>query len=86
MLGCGFAPPLDLACNDLARAHCNLLSQCSNDTDVTRIYGTLDTCVARLAASCVMTAQAQDSGADATRVEACVFAFQHNSCFDFFCE
>ncbi len=72
------------ACNDLATAACNKRQTCSAGTNITRVYGTMATCVEREALQCTISQSAPNTGATVTNLEACVAAYPAYSCEDFF--
>ncbi|HTQ02462.1 MAG TPA: hypothetical protein VMI54_01355 [Polyangiaceae bacterium] len=87
------APPASLdvtqACDDLARARCNLRVACTDAVEssgaaLLRAYGDMDTCLAREALQCQNQATASGSGATPTHVEGCVTAVESEACGDFF--
>ncbi len=82
--GCGFTTPANLACQDVATAHCNLLSRCSNGVTITRTYGSLANCIDRYVDSCSRGLQASNTGQTALGEERCAVAYQTESCTDSF--
>jgi hypothetical protein len=78
----GISP--DVACTDLATARCMKRSMCSDGASITRVYGTMQVCVAREKLSCVNGLAAQMTGRTTLQVEQCAQAWPAQSCTDFF--
>jgi len=83
-VGCGFSPPGDLACSDLAEVRCARQVSCSNGSILSRIYGDLATCQTRLADSCNADRMAPSTGETPSKIESCVIAYGDISCADLF--
>ena len=78
------APTIEQACNDIAQAQCTKRMTCSGGDSVTRVFGTMENCLAREMLSCTNGLSAPQTGNTPTLVEACVAAFATYSCADFF--
>jgi hypothetical protein len=87
LAGCGSTSPgtsIAKACADLAAARCNKRSVCSGAIDITRVYGSMDVCLARETLSCTIGLNAPSTGNTPDLVEKCVAAFPNFTCADFF--
>ena len=71
------------ACSDYGQAECAKRSSCSNGANVTRDFGTLETCVARETLACAIGLAAPDTGNTPELVETCAESFAALSCDDF---
>ncbi len=77
-------PSIAQACSDIAQAQCAKRASCSSGANITRAFGTMDSCVARETLSCMNGLAAPQTGNSAALVEQCVAAFANYSCADFF--
>jgi hypothetical protein len=80
----GGTTPISVACADQARARCQRLDSCTDNTWVTVHYGDEATCESRLAAQCVSSLGASGQGNSAPNVEACAQSLASVSCADLF--
>jgi hypothetical protein len=78
------APTIEQACSDIAQAECTKRMTCSGGDSVTRVFGTMENCIAREMLSCTNGLSAPQTGNSPVLVEACVAAFATYSCADFF--
>jgi hypothetical protein len=69
---------------DVARARCNLRSMCTNGAGITRLFGDMNTCLAREKVGCLNGLGAPQTGNTPAAVEACSKALPTESCTDFF--
>ena len=81
--GCG-GTTADKACTDQATAQCMLRQSCSMGANITKVYGDLATCQARVKQQCLTALMAKGTGNSPSRVEQCVTATMTESCSDFY--
>jgi hypothetical protein len=77
-------PTIQQACSDIAQAECTKRMSCSGGDSITRVFGTMENCVAREMLSCTNGLTAPQTGNSPGLVEQCVAAFATYSCADFF--
>ncbi len=77
------APTAEAACTARATAECTLRDGCSNHWLITRTYGDLATCIARLHDTCVASLAAPNTAITATIVQACATAYPSIACNDY---
>lgn len=78
------AATIEKACNDLAQAECTKRMTCSGGDSVTRVFGTMENCVARELLGCTNGLSAPQTGNTPGLVESCAAAFASYACADFF--
>jgi hypothetical protein len=83
LCGCGSSTSNDQACSDLAAARCAKRMSCGS-TSIQRVYGDLNTCLAREKLICVNSLAAKSTGNSAANAENCAAAYAGQSCADFF--
>jgi len=76
-------PTVAQSCADLAQAQCAKRMICSNGVSITRLYGSMDTCISRVTAQCTAGLAAPQSGNSASLAEQCVAAYPQLACADF---
>jgi hypothetical protein len=80
----GGGPAADAACTASAQAQCALRDSCStNHYLITRTYGDMATCVAKLHDSCVAGLAAPGTGNSPANVMACASTYSSISCVDY---
>ena len=77
------SPTVAQSCADLAQAQCAKRMTCSNGVSITRLYGTMDTCISRATAQCTVGLAAPASGNSVALAEQCVGDYAQIACGDF---
>src|SRR5579863_3402609 len=78
------AASIEQACSDLAQVECAKRMTCTGGDSVTRVFGTMENCVARELLSCTNGLSAPQTGNTPGLVESCAAAFASYACADFF--